>query len=312
MLLGEYRHSVDRDGRVVIPKRLREEVSAGVLAKFPGPCLSLWSHAKFEDHLRNMKDQTTEEKARSFVRVLLSGSDVVELDGKGRLSIPHVLRYFSGIDDAAVLVGVADRLEIWSPSSWQDYMQRGEGNLRDLLEDEVAHAYDSLCGPDGKPISEGSGTARSLIAVSASVIQLLESGTWSQEQLYALSPEEFEELVAELLAHQGFIVTRAPRRADRGVDLYLARNEDLGSFLYVVQCKRNRPDRPVGPSIVRELWGTISLHNATAGMLVTTATYTRGARREAAAENMRWRMSLKEYSDIDKWLREAKRGGART
>ena len=99
----------------------------------------------------------------------------------------------------------------------------------------------------------------------------------SIDELYALSPRAFEHYVAELFERRGYKVEVRGRAGDLGVDLMLTRNDGR---LAIVQCKRYR--HPIGPEIVRELFGTMLHERAAHGFLVTTAEISEGARSWAA------------------------------
>lgn len=99
----------------------------------------------------------------------------------------------------------------------------------------------------------------------------------SIEELYALTPRDFEHYVAELFEQRGYKVEVRGRAGDLGVDLMLTQNDGRRA---IVQCKRYR--HPIGPEIVRELFGTMLHERAAHGFLVTTAEISEGARTWAA------------------------------
>jgi restriction endonuclease Mrr len=121
------------------------------------------------------------------------------------------------------------------------------------------------------------------------------------EKLARLRPREFEELIAEMFTREGYDVTLTPESRDNGVDLYVAKRTRFGSLLYVVECKRFRPDRPIGPSLVRQLRGIVERECATAGILVTTSSFSAGARKEQSA--VPFKLSLYDNRDLQRWLR---------
>ena len=120
------------------------------------------------------------------------------------------------------------------------------------------------------------------------------------EKLAEMHWRDFEHLVAELFARDGFHVTLTSQSGDRGVDLYAARQTGLGTLLYVVECKRFASGRAVGPGLVRELRGVIDRETATGGVLVTTSFFSRGAREEQ--RSIASRLSLRDQKDISHWL----------
>lgn len=101
------------------------------------------------------------------------------------------------------------------------------------------------------------------------------------DDLYALSPQEFEEYVALLFRKKGYIVHLRGSSGDMGVDLEI---EQRGGKRAIVQCKRYR--RPVGPDVVRELFGTLIHERVSHAFLVTTADISKSARKWAQDKPM--------------------------
>lgn len=115
-----------------------------------------------------------------------------------------------------------------------------------------------------------------------------------------LPPRKFEEIVAELLIKQGYDIELTPVSSDGGFDIYAARKENLGRFLYLVECKRYTPPNKVGVAIVRSLHGVVQARRATAGVIVNTSFFTSGA--EAFTNKIKYQMQLHDYFALQKWL----------
>lgn len=120
------------------------------------------------------------------------------------------------------------------------------------------------------------------------------------EGLFNLSPRRFEELVVELLAREGFEVHLTPSTGDGGRDVLAIHDSPLGKHLYAVECKRFAKERPVGVALVRSLYGVVEQNRNTAGILVTTSHFTKGALR--FQEEAKWRLALKSYDDLCAWI----------
>lgn len=120
MFKGEYNHTVDVKGRLIIPSRFRDSLGDEfVVTKGLDGCLFVYNNTEwteFEDKLRKLP--LTNKDARQFVRFFLAGAADVEVDKQGRILIPNILREFAGIEKDAVLVGVGSRIEIWSRERW--------------------------------------------------------------------------------------------------------------------------------------------------------------------------------------------------
>jgi HJR/Mrr/RecB family endonuclease len=120
-----------------------------------------------------------------------------------------------------------------------------------------------------------------------------------------LSWSRFEELVALLLEESGYEVTRTKLTRDGGVDLWALQRSDLGSTLYAIDAKKYGRSKIIGPEPVRAIYGVADLAGASAGMIVTTATFGPAARQ--LASQYRYRISLKDCDDVSEWIRRVGR-----
>ena len=121
MFMGEYNHTIDAKGRLIIPSKFRELLGEEfVLTKGLDGCLSIYPMDEweaFEMKLRALP--LTNKDARAFSRFFVAGATTCELDKQGRILLPAVLREFADITKDAVLVGVGSRVEIWSKDRWE-------------------------------------------------------------------------------------------------------------------------------------------------------------------------------------------------
>lgn len=118
--------------------------------------------------------------------------------------------------------------------------------------------------------------------------------------LYQLSSRRFEELIAEILIRKGYEVELTSATRDGGKDIYAARKDDIGSFLYIVECKKYNPDHKVGVSVLRDLYGVLSKERATYGVAVTTSYFSKPA--QEFQKDIQFQMSLQDFDSIKKWL----------
>ena len=122
MFMGEYNHTIDAKGRLIVPSRFREILGdAFVVTKGLDGCLFEYDNEEwklFEEKLRALP--ITNKEARQFVRFFLAGAAEVEVDKQGRILIPNVLREFAGLAKDVALVGVGSRIEIWSRERFED------------------------------------------------------------------------------------------------------------------------------------------------------------------------------------------------
>ena len=125
MLIGEYVHSMDAKGRITIPSKFRNDLSNGfVLTKGLDKCLFLYPMEEWNKIESKLKElPITNKNVRSFVRTFFSGATDSAIDKQGRVLTPQNLREHALIetDKEAVIVGLSNRVEIWSQQIWNDY-----------------------------------------------------------------------------------------------------------------------------------------------------------------------------------------------
>lgn len=139
MFMGEYNHTVDAKGRVIVPSKFREQLGEEfVVTKGLDGCLFVYENTEWkalEEKLHALP--LTNANARKFSRFFLAGATTCEVDKQGRILLPAVLREFANIDKDAVLVGVGSRIEIWSRELWN------QSNTYDDME-EIAENMEGL------------------------------------------------------------------------------------------------------------------------------------------------------------------------
>ena len=120
MLIGEYAHSLDTKGRLIMPARLRQDMGDKfIVTKGLDGCLFAFSQNEwlnFETKLKSLP--LSDRNARNFVRFFLSGATECELDKQGRFLIPNNLRLAANLEKDTVIIGVGTRLEIWDKATW--------------------------------------------------------------------------------------------------------------------------------------------------------------------------------------------------
>ncbi|MFA5575996.1 MAG: division/cell wall cluster transcriptional repressor MraZ [Tissierellaceae bacterium] len=123
MFIGEYQHSLDNKGRIIIPSKFRTELGEEfVMTKGLDNCLFVYPKDEWEILEGKLKTlPLTNRDARAFVRFFFSGASECELDKQGRALIPTNLREHSRLDKDVVVIGVSSRIEIWSKEEWNSY-----------------------------------------------------------------------------------------------------------------------------------------------------------------------------------------------
>ncbi|MTI81416.1 MAG: division/cell wall cluster transcriptional repressor MraZ [Firmicutes bacterium] len=136
MFMGEYSHTVDTKGRLIIPARFREGLGDSfVVTKGLDNCLFVYPQqewAALEQKLKSLP--FTRADARAFVRFFFSGASECELDKQGRILIPANLREYAQLSKEVMVLGVSSRVEIWSRERWDEYNTSAEENFEEIAE----------------------------------------------------------------------------------------------------------------------------------------------------------------------------------
>ena len=139
MFMGEYHHSIDTKGRLIVPSKFRETlgelfiITRGLDQCLFGYPLSEWSI--IEEKLKGLP--LTKKDARAFTRFFFSGATESELDKQGRINIPAPLLSYAKLEKECVILGVSNRIEIWSKSIWEDYFTQSEESFAEIAENMI-------------------------------------------------------------------------------------------------------------------------------------------------------------------------------
>jgi MraZ protein len=137
--MGEYHHSIDNKGRLIIPSKFREDlgemfiITRGLDQCLFGYPLSEWKI--LEDKLKGLP--LTKKDARAFTRFFFSGATESELDKQGRVNLPTPLLQYAKLEKDCVILGVSNRIEIWSKQIWEDYFIQSEESFAEIAENMI-------------------------------------------------------------------------------------------------------------------------------------------------------------------------------
>lgn len=143
-------------------------------------------------------------------------------------------------------------------------------------------------------------TSPILVATSRVNEALLLKLNDNPEDLFNLSPREFEEVVAQIFSGFGYAVELTAQTRDGGCDIIAIASREFGYAKYLIECKRYRPDRKVGVDVIRSLRGVTTLNNATKGILATTATLSKPAK--ILLRENRFVLEARDYVGLKDWL----------
>lgn len=140
MFYGEYAHSIDRKGRLILPAKFREVAKANFAEKFfvtrgLDKCLFMFAEEEWKSQENKFKSVSfTKQQARTFNRLYFSGAVEAIPDKQGRILIPQYLKDFAEIKRDVVLVGVSSRIEIWAKDKWQEFYGNSRQSFEEIAE----------------------------------------------------------------------------------------------------------------------------------------------------------------------------------
>ena len=137
MLIGEYQHTLDTKGRVMVPAKLRDDLGEQfILTKGLDGCLfaySMGEWAKLDARIR----ESSMVESRTIARFLFASASPVEPDKQGRILIPQNLREYAHLEKDVTVIGASVRAEIWDKATW-------EHNCESLTSEDIEAAMRKL------------------------------------------------------------------------------------------------------------------------------------------------------------------------
>jgi MraZ protein len=136
MFMGEYEHTIDAKGRLIIPARLREELGERpVVTKGLDGCLFAYPPEEFAQQGARLRSLPTgSSEARSYTRVFFAGASECEFDRQGRILIPGNLREYARLEKDVMILGVSSRVEIWAKEEWLQYSAKAAASYEEVAE----------------------------------------------------------------------------------------------------------------------------------------------------------------------------------
>ena len=136
MFMGEFHHNIDEKNRLIIPSKFRNELgNKFIVTRGIEKCLFIYSLDEWNKIVDKLKELPfTRKDARTFMRMFLSGATECELDNNGRINIPNPLKEYANIKKEVIVIGVNERLEIWSNEGFDDFFNDNIDNFDEIAE----------------------------------------------------------------------------------------------------------------------------------------------------------------------------------
>lgn len=139
MFMGEYHHNIDAKGRLIVPAKFRNDLGdLFILTRGLDQCLFGYPLSEWkiiEDKLKNLP--LTKKDARAFTRFFFSGATECDLDKQGRINIATPLINYANLEKECVVLGVSNRIEIWSKDIWDEYFSESADSFAEIAENMI-------------------------------------------------------------------------------------------------------------------------------------------------------------------------------
>ena len=143
MFYGEYKHSIDKKNRIIIPAKFREVIANAGVEKFYvtrglDECLFVFSENEWRAQESKFKSMSFMKKdARKFNRLFFSGAIECQPDKQWRILVPDYLKNYAALSRDVMIIGVSNRIEIWDIKKWQEFYTSSKDNYENIAEELI-------------------------------------------------------------------------------------------------------------------------------------------------------------------------------
>ena len=140
MFYGEYEHTIDKKGRIIIPSKFRDflkeyDIKKIFVTRGLDKCLFLFTEDEWKAQESKFRAVSfTKSESRKFNRLYFSGAVQAECDAQGRILLPKYLKDFAQIKREIIFIGVSNRIEIWSKEVWSQYYGTSKDSYEEIAE----------------------------------------------------------------------------------------------------------------------------------------------------------------------------------
>jgi MraZ protein len=143
MFYGEYKHSIDRKGRLILPARFRDVCKENGIERFfitrgLDKCIFMFNEEEWLTQEKKFKGLSfTKQESRKFNRLFFSGAVEAVPDKQGRFIVPQYLKDYANIKRDTVIIGISNRIEIWDAKVWQDFYANCSESFEQIAENMI-------------------------------------------------------------------------------------------------------------------------------------------------------------------------------
>ena len=143
MFMGEFHHSIDEKGRIIIPSKLREGLKENfIITRGLDGCLFIYPKIEWNNVINKYKELPDTKDKRQFMRIFLSGASVCEYDKMGRINVPKPLIEYAKLEKDCIIIGVDERLELWSKDIWDNFINSNEEAMSNIADKLFSNNYE--------------------------------------------------------------------------------------------------------------------------------------------------------------------------
>ena len=143
MFYGEYYHTVDRKGRLILPARFRDICKEHGIEKFfitrgLDKCIFMFNEEEWRVQEQKFKSMPfTKQESRNFNRMFFSGAVEVAPDKQGRFIVPQYLKDYANIKRDVIIIGISNRIEVWNSATWKEFYANSSGSFEQIAENLI-------------------------------------------------------------------------------------------------------------------------------------------------------------------------------
>lgn len=136
MFMGEYHHNIDEKSRIIMPSKFRYDLGETfVITRGIDSCLFVYPKETWNNITNKLNELSfTKKDVRSFQRFFLSAATICEFDKQGRINISSPLASYANLTKECVIIGVNDRIEIWSKENFDKFLNESMENVTEIAE----------------------------------------------------------------------------------------------------------------------------------------------------------------------------------
>lgn len=136
MFMGEFKHSLDSKGRIIVPAKFRASLGERfVITRGMDGCVFGYPNDRWQEIVKQLdKLPLTKKDARAFSRFFYSSATEIEIDKQGRINISSSLIDYAKLEKNCVIIGVSDRIEIWNEDKWLEFNEEAQDNFEEISE----------------------------------------------------------------------------------------------------------------------------------------------------------------------------------